>query len=96
MTDTPQPGAADAAPVVIDASVLKPSLTALIRWLMHALGVWLITRGLAPGQADALEPILTGLALSGGALLWSVLQKRWVSFRVRLAARTEPERVRLK
>ena len=78
---------------IVDASVLKPSVTALVRWIIHGLGIWLISRGLSQGQEAGLEPILGGLTLSGGALAWSVLQKRLAARRIVRAARADPRNV---
>ena len=140
MTDTPQPGAADAARVhgdasalaavtitklatprpltpaqtdavfqprgagvldpdtmVVDVGVLKPSLTALVRWAVTLLAAVLVQHGLlSRGLADQLAPILTGLALACGTLAWSLAQKRMASTRIRRAALASPSRVVLR
>ena len=82
--------------VVIAASPLKPQLLSLLRWLIHGLGIWLISRGLSQGQEAALEPILGGVALSGGALGWSILQQDLASARIHVAAAADPKLVVLK
>ncbi len=90
------PGAVPLDTVVIDASALKPQLLSLLRWLIHGLGIWLITRGLGQGQEAALEPILAGIALSGGALGWSIIQKDLAAERIHQAAAADPKLVVLK
>ena len=83
--------------VVIDASVLKPSLTALVRWAVTLLAAALVQHGLiSTGAADQLIPILAGLALGAGTLGWSLLQKRLASQRVVAAAKADPAKVVLK
>ena len=81
---------------VIDASPLKPQLLALVRWLIHGLGIWLIAHGLGEAQEAAAEPILTGIALSSGALAWSILQKNMAAQRLHAAAAAEPAQVVLR
>ena len=90
-----EPAPVEPASVVIEASALKPQLLSLLRWLIHGLGIWLISRGLSQGQA-ALEPILGGIALSGGALGWSIIQKDLASERIHVAAAADPARVVLR
>ena len=81
-----RPWAPDAA--VVDASELKPSLTVLVRWLVTLLAAALVQPGwITRGQADSLIPILGGAALAGGTLGWSLLQKRFASRRIRIAAK---------
>ena len=83
--------------VVIDASVLKPSLTALVRWAVTLLAAALVQHGLiSTGAADQLAPILGGLALAAGTLAWSIAQKRLASRRIKVAAQTEPAKVVLR
>lgn len=93
MTDTSSPDAASAAPVAVDARLLQPWLTALVRWAMQALGVWLVAHGLSQASSDRLEPILTGLVLSLSALGWSLLQKRLAQLRLVRAAGLNPAKV---
>ena len=87
---------ADPAPVLVDATVLVPSLTALVRWLLQGFGIWLINHGMTHARADSLVTILTGLGLSGGALTWSIIQKHLAAHRIMRAARADPRRVRLR
>ena len=82
--------------VVIEASPLKPQLLSLLRWVIHGLGIWLVTRGLSQGQEVALEPIIAGLALSGGSLGWSFIQKELAAERIHQAAAADPKLVVLK
>ena len=82
--------------VVVDASALKPQLTALARWAIHGVGIWLITYGLSQTQEAGLEPIATGLLMSGAALAWSLLQKRLAGHRLEIAAAADPAKVVLK
>ena len=85
-----------AATVLVDLRQLKPWATALVRWLMHGVGVWLIAHGMSQARAGDLEPILTGLACSLGALAWSCAQKRLQAIRLERAARASPSAVVLR
>ena len=95
-----EPQAADVLPldsVVVDASVLKPSLTALVRWAATLLAAALVQHGLlSQGSADQLAPILGGLALAGGTLAWSIAQKHLAAGRIRRAALAPPAKVVLR
>ena len=85
-----------AATVKIEASPMKAQLLALARWVAHGLGMWLILHGFSASQEVALEPIAAGLLLSCGSLALSIVQKKLVSDRIYLAAKTNPANVVLR
>ena len=97
MTDTPSPGAADAAPVAVYASARKPTLPAGLRWLLTLLGAWMVKHGFQSGdQAVELASAGPGALIALGSLAWSIEQKQLAKRRLVAAALARPERVVLR
>ena len=91
------PGAVPLDTAVIDASALKPQLLGLVRWAVTLFAMWLVQRGfVSQGLAGQLIPVLVGVILAAGTLVWSIIQKDLAAERIHQAAAADPKLVVLK